>query len=95
MQNNHWKDLLRDYGDKDLETKKSWYSPVADRYNRVRPRYSQEMITRVIEVAQLPQQGKILELGCGPGTATLPLAKRGFFLVSLEPSQAAYHLEDV
>ena len=92
MQNNHWKDLLRDYGDKDLETKKSWYSPVADRYNRVRPRYSQEMITRVIEVAQLPQQAKILELGCGPGTATLPLAKRGFFLVSLEPSQTAYHL---
>ena len=92
MQNNHWKDLLRDYGDTDLETKKSWYSPVADRYNRVRPRYSQEMITRVIEVAQLPQHAKILELGCGPAIATLPFARRGFFLVSLEPSEAAYEL---
>jgi SAM-dependent methyltransferase len=50
------------------------------------------MITRAIEVAQLPQQAKILELGCGPGTATLPFAKQGFSLVSLEPSQAAYHL---
>ncbi|MEB3121799.1 MAG: class I SAM-dependent methyltransferase [Snowella sp.] len=92
MQNNHWKDLLRDYGDKDLETKKSWYSPVADRYNRVRPRYCQEMIIRVLEVAQLPQKAKILELGSGPAIATLPFARRGFFLVSLEPSEAAYHL---
>ncbi len=78
MQNNHWKDLLRDYGDKDLDTKKSWYSPVADRYNRVRPRYSQEMITRAIEVAQLPQKAKILELGCGQAQQHYRLPNKDF-----------------
>ena len=75
-----------------LEQRKTWYSQVANDYNRVRPRYPREIIARAIELAQLPPQAAILEIGCGPGTATVEFARRGFSLVCLEPSLEAYQL---
>jgi SAM-dependent methyltransferase len=62
----------------DLEQQKSWYSAVADAYNRVRPRYPKELIGRVVELAQLQNDAIILEVGCGPGTATAAFAQLGF-----------------
>jgi SAM-dependent methyltransferase len=73
----------------DLSQKKQWYSPVADAYNKVRPRYPENLIHRVLELTQLPAKATILELGCGPGNATLAFAKFGFSLICLEPSKAA------
>lgn len=73
----------------DLELRKNWYSPVADAYNQVRPRYPQEIIQRAVEIAQLKPESKILELGCGPGNATVAFAKLGFLMVCIEPSHAA------
>jgi ubiquinone/menaquinone biosynthesis C-methylase UbiE len=75
-----------------LEPRKAWYSDVADAYNRVRPRYSQPLIDRVIEIAHLPTGATLLEIGCGPGTATTSFASKGFAIVGLEPSPAAYQL---
>lgn len=74
------------------EQRKSWYSEVADAYNRVRPRYPNELILRAVELAQLPADAIILEVGCGPGTATAEFAKVGFSMVCLEPSQEACFL---
>jgi SAM-dependent methyltransferase len=71
------------------EQRQNWYSDVADAYHRVRPRYPQTLIERAIAVAQLSPTAKILELGCGPGIATLPLAQRGFSFVCIEPSASA------
>lgn len=76
----------------DLEQKKSWYSAVADAYNRVRPRYPQELIGRVVELAQLQNDAILLEVGCGPGTATTAFAQLGFSMVCLEPSQESCQL---
>jgi SAM-dependent methyltransferase len=73
----------------DIELRKNWYSPVAQAYNQVRPRYPQEIINRTVEVANLTPESRILELGCGPGNATVSYAKLGFSMVCLEPSQAA------
>jgi ubiquinone/menaquinone biosynthesis C-methylase UbiE len=73
----------------DLELRKNWYSPVADAYNKVRPRYPQNIINSAIEVAQLRPKNKILELGCGPGNATVAFAQREFNMVCLDPSLAA------
>ncbi|KJH71237.1 class I SAM-dependent methyltransferase [Aliterella atlantica] len=73
-----------------LEQRKTWYSTVAEAYNRVRPRYPQALCDRAIELAGLRAGASILEIGCGPGTATLSFAQRGFSLVSLEPSLEAY-----
>lgn len=73
-----------------LEQRKSWYSAVAEAYNKVRPRYSQQLIDRAVELAGLPQGAIALEIGCGPGNATVSFAQRGFSMVCLEPSIEAY-----
>ncbi|MBD2295688.1 class I SAM-dependent methyltransferase [Anabaena sphaerica FACHB-251] len=81
--------VIKNLYPQDLELRKNWYSPVADAYNKVRPRYSQYVIDRAVEVAQLTAESKILELGCGPGNATVSFAQLGFSMVCLDPSQAA------
>jgi SAM-dependent methyltransferase len=68
---------------------KSWYGSVAQTYDRVRPKYAPAFLDCVVEVANIPNNGKILEVGCGPGTATLSLAKMGFSVIALEPSLEA------
>jgi SAM-dependent methyltransferase len=78
------------YSNKDLSQKKQWYSPVADAYNKVRPRYPENLIHRVVELANLPSNAALLELGCGPGIATVAFAKLRFSMVCLEPSKEAY-----
>ncbi|MGF1481509.1 MAG: class I SAM-dependent methyltransferase [Cyanophyceae cyanobacterium] len=75
-----------------LEERKRWYSRVADTYNRVRPRYPRRLIEQIIAMAQLPRQAHLLEIGCGPGTATQTFAELGFSLVCLEPSPEACQL---
>lgn len=89
---NNWIEWLKNYSNKDLAERKTWYGNVAEVYYRVRPRYPQEILNRVIELAQLQPSAKILELGCGPGIATVPLAQQGFSLVSLEPNLEAANL---
>src|SRR5919199_1486233 len=83
---------LKDYSGKDLQQRKNWYSRVADAYNRVRPRYPTQLIDRAVELAKLPADAIILEVGCGPGTATTAFAQLGFSMVCLEPSQEAFQL---
>ncbi|MCY7337881.1 MAG: class I SAM-dependent methyltransferase [Chamaesiphon sp.] len=72
------------------EQRKSWYGSVAQIYDRVRPKYPPEFLDRAIEVAKIPATGKILEVGCGPGTATIGLAQMGLSIVALEPSLETY-----
>ena len=75
-----------------FEQRKSWYSSVAEAYNQIRPRYPQALITRIIELTQLPPSATILELGCGPGNATVTFAQKGYKVVCIEPSMAACQL---
>jgi methylase of polypeptide subunit release factors len=70
----------------DPQQRKSWYGSVAQAYDRVRPKYPQESLERAVAVATIPENGRILEVGCGPGTATIAFAKMGFSIVCLEPS---------
>ncbi|HIK17821.1 MAG TPA: class I SAM-dependent methyltransferase, partial [Leptolyngbyaceae cyanobacterium M33_DOE_097] len=84
--------LRSQYSDRTLDERKRWYSSVAEAYNRVRPRYAEAWIDRVVAIAQLLPNTRLLEVGCGPGTATVSFAKRGYSMVCLEPSQGAYQL---
>ncbi len=74
------------------EARKNWYNSVADAYNKARPSYPQQLITRAVELAKLPSDAILLEIGCGPGTATVTFAKLGFAMICLEPSQKAWQL---
>ncbi|MGB8702483.1 MAG: hypothetical protein WCD18_23950 [Thermosynechococcaceae cyanobacterium] len=58
------KQILRNecYG-KDLAQRRQWYSPAADAYNQVRPRYPQSLINQVVDIAQLSADSTILEVG--------------------------------
>ncbi|MFP4009043.1 MAG: SAM-dependent methyltransferase, partial [Spirulinaceae cyanobacterium] len=67
MTDNCFERILNSIYDKDLSEKKSWYSTVAQAYDRTRPRYPEALLQQVWELAQLPSQARILELGCGPG----------------------------
>lgn len=74
------------------QQRKNWYSEIANAYHKTRPRYPRSLINHVIELAKLPAGANILELGCGPGIATVPFAELGFSMVCLEPSQEACQL---
>ena len=60
------------------------FDRVADRYERARPDYPDALFDRLIDVSGLRPGDTILEIGCGPGKATLPLARRGFRITCVE-----------
>jgi protein-L-isoaspartate O-methyltransferase len=77
---------IRSCSDRDLEERKHWYSPAAEAYNRARPHYPPELVQQVIEIAQLSAESTLLEVGCGPGTATVSFAKLNCSITCLEPN---------
>jgi SAM-dependent methyltransferase len=78
--------MISSLAHKDLEERKTWYSAAAAAYNQVRPRYPQTLINRVVELAQLNSTSRLLEVGCGPGTATVAFAPLGCPITCLEPN---------
>ncbi len=64
------------------------YSGVADLYHEFRPRYPEDLVDEAIQKSKLLHKNpnaKILEVGCGPGTLTISLAKRGYDIVAIDP----------
>lgn len=82
----NWVEVLNEYSTKDLEQRKVWYSPVVEAYDRARPRYPEALIQRVVEVAQLSPESRILEVGCGSGVATVDFARLGYEIDAVEPN---------
>src|SRR5579872_557078 len=66
---------------------KATFDAVAARYDAVRPSYPESLVQAVIDLTGLPEEGRILEIGCGTGQATLPFASRGYRLLCLEPGR--------
>lgn len=60
------------------------FEEVADLYDEVRPGYPDELVEDVIALSGLPADGRILEIGCGPGNATLAFARRGHRILGIE-----------
>jgi len=60
------------------------FDEVAELYDAVRPTYPLEMVEAVSSVLQ-GTPGRILEIGCGTGQATLPFARQGHRITALEP----------
>lgn len=86
------KQSIADFSGKDLEQRRHWYSPAASAYDQARPRYPQGLIQQVTEIAQLVPASNILEVGCGPATATVDFAQLGCSMLCLEPNPNFYKL---
>jgi len=54
------------------------FEEIPELYDRARPTYPEEIFDDLATLAALPEGARIVEIGCGPGKATLPLARRGF-----------------
>jgi SAM-dependent methyltransferase len=70
--------------DVDRDRLKTTFNEVAELYDRARPRYPEQLFDELIELAALHPGGRILEIGCGTGIATLPLAERGYQITCVE-----------
>jgi SAM-dependent methyltransferase len=69
---------------KDIGGLRNTFDEVVEFYDEVRPGYPLETIEDVISISNIPQNGRILEIGCGTGQATIPYANRGYFIHCLE-----------
>jgi SAM-dependent methyltransferase len=69
----------------DTDRLKATFDTVADSYHQARPDYPAELFTALVNAAGLAPGARLLEVGCGTGKATLPLAQRGFRITCLEP----------
>jgi protein-L-isoaspartate O-methyltransferase len=81
---------IRSYSGRDFEERKHWYSPAAEAYNKARPHYPPSLVQQVIEIAQLSSESTLLEVGCGPGTATVSFAELNCSITCLEPNPDFY-----
>ena len=56
----------------------------AEGYDDARPVAPPEVFDDLVEGARLEPGARVLEIGCGTGQATLPLAERGFSILAVE-----------
>jgi SAM-dependent methyltransferase len=63
---------------------KTTFNEVAQLYDEARPGYPDQLIEDVLALSEISPEGSILEIGCGPGKATLPFARRGYGMLCLE-----------
>ena len=60
------------------------FDQVAPLYDIARPTYPEELFDDVVSLSGVPKEGRILEIGCGTGQATMPLARRGYRILCVE-----------
>lgn len=61
------------------------FEDVPELYDRVRPGYPPELFADLVEVVGLTGNSSIVEVGCGTGQATRPLANLGCRVSAIEP----------
>src|SRR5258708_38110837 len=60
------------------------FDGAAENYAQSRPGYAEEAFEDLGKLAGLSPSSSILEVGCGPGQATLSLARRGYGVTALD-----------
>jgi SAM-dependent methyltransferase len=67
-----------------LTDRRLTFNQVALDYDAVRPLYPQAMFDDILVLSRLPEDGQIIEVGCGSGQATLPFARQGYQMLCLD-----------
>jgi SAM-dependent methyltransferase len=60
------------------------FEEVPELYDRARPTYPHELFDDLEALAGLGEGARLLEIGCGTGQATQPLARRGYSILCVE-----------
>jgi len=60
------------------------FNQSAQFYDRIRPGYPDALVSDLIRLSGIPDQGRILEIGCGTGKATELFAARGYRMDCLD-----------
>jgi SAM-dependent methyltransferase len=60
------------------------FDEVPELYDRARPVYPPSLFDDLVELAEIPTTGRVVEIGCGTGQATLPRARRGLEIRCVE-----------
>jgi SAM-dependent methyltransferase len=66
------------------ERLRATFTEVAELYDQVRPGYPTRLVDDLAELADIGPGRRLLEIGCGTGQATVPLARRGCRIVAVE-----------
>jgi SAM-dependent methyltransferase len=64
--------------------RRTTFDRVAELYDRVRPTYPDALFDDLVDLADLHPGSRVLEVGCGTGKATVPLAERGLQMTCVE-----------
>ena len=70
--------------DGDRERLRATFDGAAQLYDLARPSYPPELFDELVRLAELQPGARLLEIGCGTGKATIPLARRGFEITAVE-----------
>jgi len=68
-------------------SKRFTFENVADLYDESCVNYPDELAEDIVSYSGIPPGGRILEIGCGTGNATVLFGKRGFRILGLELGQ--------
>jgi SAM-dependent methyltransferase len=60
------------------------FNHAAELYDQARPGYPSDLFDELATFAGLGAGSRVLEIGCGTGQATVPLAERGYQVVAVE-----------
>jgi len=66
------------------EILRTTFEQVPELYERARPSYPFEVFDDLVVLARLRVGSRIVEIGCGTGQATVPLAQRGYAITCVE-----------
>ena len=66
------------------DTVRTTFDSSSATYQSARPDYPDELFDDLLAVTGLAPPADLLEVGCGPGNASVPLARRGFRITAVE-----------